>query len=59
MEVLDPKARDDRLLQLLREYHSSRSNRILIFVLYKKEAPRVEALLNKKGWKVSVSVLRI
>jgi hypothetical protein len=21
-------------------------------VLYKKEAPRVEALLNKKGWKV-------
>ncbi|KAF5833186.1 P-loop containing nucleoside triphosphate hydrolase protein [Dunaliella salina] len=50
VEVIDLAARDDRLLQLLRQYHSSRSNRIMIFVLYKKEAPRVESLLNRKGF---------
>mmetsp|Transcript_27015 Transcript_27015/g.73020 ORF Transcript_27015/g.73020 Transcript_27015/m.73020 type:complete len:598 (+) Transcript_27015:3277-5070(+) len=50
VEVIDPAARDDRLLQLLRQYHSSRTNRIIIFVLYKKEAPRVESLLNRKGF---------
>jgi ATP-dependent RNA helicase DBP3 len=52
--VIDPQARDERLLQLLSKHHSSRKNRIIIFVLYKKEAPRVEALLNRKGWKVSM-----
>jgi hypothetical protein len=48
--VIDPAKRDDRLLQLLAKHHSSRRNRIIIFVLYKKEAPRVEALLKRKGW---------
>lgn len=47
------QARDDRLLALLQKYHSSRSNRIIIFVLYKKEAPRVESLLKRKGWKAA------
>ena len=50
VEVIDPAKRDDRLLQLLAKHHSSRKNRIIIFVLYKKEAPRVEGLLKRKGW---------
>lgn len=53
VEVLEPHTRDDQLLALLNKYHSSRSNRIIIFVLYKKEAPRVEALLKRKGWKAA------
>lgn len=31
-------AKDRRIVNLLEEYHKSRKNRILIFVLYKKEA---------------------
>ncbi len=42
--------RMDRLEALLRDYHKSRKNRIIIFVLYKKEAPRVEGLLKRRGW---------
>lgn len=52
VEVIDPRQRDSRLDELLHKYHSSRKNRVIIFVLYKKEAARVEALLQKKGWKV-------
>lgn len=54
VEVIDARARDDRLLELLKKYHSSRTNRVIIFVLYKKEAPRVEQLLTRKGWKVGI-----
>lgn len=36
VEVIEQYARDARLLQLLDEHHSSRKNRIIIFVLYKK-----------------------
>ena len=50
--MLDPSVRDRRLDELLRRYHASRRNRILVFVLYKKEASRVEAMLAKRGWKV-------
>ena len=50
--MLELHARDKRLLELLKKHHSSRSNRILIFVLYKKEAPRVASLLQRNGWKV-------
>eukprot|EP00879_Flechtneria_rotunda_P000824 GHRR01000948.1.p1 GENE.GHRR01000948.1~~GHRR01000948.1.p1 ORF type:complete len:602 (+),score=256.19 GHRR01000948.1:202-2007(+) len=53
VEVLEAAARDDRLLALLAKYHSSRQNRIIIFVLYKKEAPRLEAFLKRKGWKAA------
>jgi ATP-dependent RNA helicase DBP3 len=49
VEVIEPHARDNRLLELLNQHHKSRSNRIIIFVLYKKEAPRVEALLQRRG----------
>lgn len=56
VEVIDPAARDARLLELLQQYHGAkgRKNRVIIFVLYKKEAPRVEQLLTRKGWKVGV-----
>jgi len=50
VEVIDPRARGDRLLQLLQTHHKSRKNRIIIFVLYKKEAPQVEQLLQRRGW---------
>ncbi|KAK1606819.1 hypothetical protein QYE76_030492 [Lolium multiflorum] len=55
VEVLDDRARDSRLVALLDKYHRAQSNRVLIFVLYKKEAGRVEAMLNRRGWK-AVSV---
>ena len=35
----------------VQEYHSNRKNRVLIFVLYKKEAARIESNLQRAGWK--------
>lgn len=52
VEVLDDRARDERLVELLGKYHKSRRNRVLVFVLYKKEASRVENMLSRRGWKV-------
>lgn len=52
VEVIEDRARDGRLHELLQRYHSSRTNRVIIFVLYKKEAVRVEQFLQRKGWKV-------
>ena len=50
VEVVDGAARDRLLDSLLKKYHSSRKNRVIIFVLYKKEAARVESMLQKRGW---------
>jgi len=50
IEVIDRDHRDTKLIQLLQQYHKSRKNKILIFVLYKKEASRLEIWLNKRGW---------
>ncbi|KAK8950363.1 DEAD-box ATP-dependent RNA helicase 5 [Platanthera guangdongensis] len=55
IEVLDDRARDSRLIELLEKYHQSQRNRVLVFVLYKKEAARVENMLQQRGWK-AVSV---
>ncbi|KAF9605333.1 hypothetical protein IFM89_016098 [Coptis chinensis] len=55
VEVLDDRSRDARLVTLLEKYHKSQKNRVLVFVLYKKEAARVENMLQKRGWK-AVSV---
>ncbi|OAY80230.1 DEAD-box ATP-dependent RNA helicase 5, partial [Ananas comosus] len=52
IEVLDDKSRDFRLVSLLEKYHQSQRNRVLVFVLYKKEAVRVETMLQRRGWKV-------
>jgi len=50
VEVIDDRARLAKLNQLLKNYHKSRTNRILIFVLYKKEAARIEESLQQYGW---------
>ncbi|CAN8290431.1 unnamed protein product [Cochlearia groenlandica] len=51
IEVLDERARDQRLVALLEKYHKSQKNRVLVFALYKVEADRLERFLNTKGWK--------
>ncbi len=56
VEVLEPDARNMRLLELLARYHASRRNRVLVFVLYKKEAPQVESMLSRKGWKARMGI---
>lgn len=53
VEVIDQGLKESRLEQLLQKYHASRTNRILIFALYKKEATRLESFLSRKGWKVA------
>jgi ATP-dependent RNA helicase DBP3 len=53
VEVIAERDRDARLLELLAQCHSSRTNRVLVFALYKKEAVRIEQMLARKGWKVS------
>ena len=52
VEVLEPFNKDRRLLDLLKQYHASRQNRVLIFALYKKEADRVEQMLRQRGFAV-------
>ncbi|XP_057480719.1 DEAD-box ATP-dependent RNA helicase 5 [Actinidia eriantha] len=51
VEVLEDRSRDERLVSLLEKYHKSQRNRVLVFVLYKKEAARVENMLQRRGWK--------
>ena len=41
--------KDGKIIKLLSEYHKSRKNRILVFVLYKNEATRVQNHLASKG----------
>ena len=50
VEVVDQKQKDARLRELLAKYHSSGTNKIIIFVLYKKEAARVEEMLKQRGF---------
>eukprot|EP00798_Chlamydomonas_sp_ICE-L_P032483 gene32483-17723_t len=54
VEVVELHARNERLCVLLDKYHKSRENRIIIFVLYKKEAPQVERLLQARGFKLNM-----
>lgn len=49
VEVIEPFNRDNRLHDLLREHHDGK-NRIIVFVLYKKEAVRVEHMLKRRKW---------
>ena len=51
IEVIEDRARDARLRELLKKYHGKRNNRVLIFALYKKEAQRLENNLRREGWK--------
>ncbi|XP_043808460.1 DEAD-box ATP-dependent RNA helicase 5 isoform X2 [Manihot esculenta] len=50
VEVLEEHLRDDRLIALLDKYH--KSQRVLVFALYQKEAARLEGMLKTRGWKV-------
>lgn len=51
VEVLEQGQKDGRLDAVLQK-HRGGKQRVLVFVLYKKEAARVEAQLLRKGWKV-------
>jgi ATP-dependent RNA helicase DBP3 len=49
--VIEDRDRIKRLMDLLNQHHKSRKNRVLIFVLYKKEVGWLENQLTTKGWK--------
>ncbi|KAJ1968040.1 hypothetical protein IWQ62_001489 [Dispira parvispora] len=53
VEVIEPEDKNRRLLALLEKYHKSRTNRVLVFVLYKKEATYLEKWLQGRGWHVA------
>jgi ATP-dependent RNA helicase DBP3 len=53
VECIEAPAKDRRLLALLEKYHKSRKNRILIFVLYKREAVVLQNTLQNKGYSVT------
>ena len=56
VHVIDPREKETRLLQLLRQHQGASSNkhdRILVFCLYKKEAARISHLLHKHGMPVA------
>jgi ATP-dependent RNA helicase DBP3 len=53
VEVIDeaPYVKDKRLLELLNDYHDKKiKNRIIVFVLYKKDVDRVARLLTQRGY---------
>ena len=54
VEVVDPRAKEQRLFQLLKQYQSGKNkdDRILVFCLYKKEAMRIESFIRMKGFRV-------
>ena len=52
VEVVDPRGKETRLLQLLKT-HQTGGDRVLVFCLYKKEATRVEAMLRGRGLRVA------
>jgi ATP-dependent RNA helicase DBP3 len=51
VEVVDPRGKEQRLFQLLRQAQQGKgkNDRILVFCLYKKEAVRVEQFLQSRG----------
>lgn len=51
VEVIEDRARDQRLIQLLQQHaQGGIKKKIIIFVLYKKEVDRVERLLVSRGF---------
>ena len=55
VEVVEPRNKEYRLLQLLKQYQISKQkeHRVLVFCLYKKEATRVEGFIRSKGFRVA------
>lgn len=54
VEVMEQHAKQPRLIELLKQYQSgkNKSDRILVFCLYKKEATRIEEFIGRRGFKV-------
>jgi ATP-dependent RNA helicase DBP3 len=50
VEVVQAFEKSKKLFQILEKYHKSRKNKILIFVLYKKEAVMLQDSLKAKGY---------
>ncbi|EPQ64625.1 ATP-dependent RNA helicase of the DEAD-box family [Blumeria graminis f. sp. tritici 96224] len=55
VEVVEPRNKEFRLLQLLKEHQSGsqKDDRIIVFALYKKEATRIESFIRTKGFRVA------
>ncbi|KAL8874839.1 MAG: hypothetical protein Q9198_006724 [Flavoplaca austrocitrina] len=55
VEVVDPRDKETRMLQIIKKYQSgkAKNDRILVFCLYKKEATRVEGFLRSRGLRVA------
>ena len=55
VEVVDPRGKEYKLLDLLKKYQSGskKDDKVLIFALYKKEAARIERMLESKGYHVA------
>jgi ATP-dependent RNA helicase DBP3 len=55
VEVVDPRGKEQRLLQILKQHQGpkNKNDRILVFCLYKKEAARVEGFLRQRGLRVA------
>jgi ATP-dependent RNA helicase DBP3 len=53
VECVQAQEKDRKLTGLLEKYHKSRKNRILIFVLYKREAADLQQRLQGKGYNVT------
>eukprot|EP00962_Isochrysis_galbana_P003210 scaffold904_cov101-Isochrysis_galbana.AAC.2 len=51
VEVLENPQKERRLLELLKKFKPTSTNRVLVFALYKKEAARVEQMLKGQGYK--------
>ena len=52
VECISAHEKDSKLMGLLKKYHQSRTNRCLLFVLYKREADNLERTLKSRGYSV-------
>jgi len=52
VEVVEQMSKERKLLDLLRKHHTGK-NRIIVFALYKKEAARIESMLQRNNYKVA------
>lgn len=50
VEVIEMDAREKRLFELLQQYHAPKKEKVLVFALYKKEAARLENILQRRRY---------
>lgn len=55
VEVMDQQSKQQRLIEVLKQYQSGKNkkDRILVFCLYKKEATRIEEFIGRRGFAVA------